>query len=131
MENESPLVQLESGCTRSAEIPMTSPDSGYAEVHAPNRSRPTRRLLRIRFEAGAWHLSEDGTARIGGIFTSLPAAIAYAQSELRGVTGGGVVHDFDGGAFDRQAQNREREDDGTDQGIRDAPIAWFGRPTAP
>ncbi len=81
---------------------MTSPDSGHAEVHAPDRSRPTRSLLRIRFEAGAWHLSEDGTARIGGIFTSLSAAIAYARSELRGVAGGGVVHDVDGGAFDGQ-----------------------------
>jgi hypothetical protein len=75
---------------------MNSKDSGYAQVHTPDRNGPTRCLLRIRFEAGAWHVSEDGTARIGGIFTSLSAAIAYARSELRGVPGGGVVHDFDG-----------------------------------
>jgi hypothetical protein len=81
---------------------MTRPDSGYAEVPTPNRSGPTRCLLRIRFEAGAWHLSEDGTARIGGIFTSLSAAIAYARSELRGVEGGRVVHGFDGATFDGQ-----------------------------
>jgi hypothetical protein len=84
-----------------AERPMASPDSGYTEVHSPDRSRPTR-CLRIRFQAGAWHLSEDGTARIGGIFTSLSAAVAYARSELRGVAGGGVVLDFDGAAFDGQ-----------------------------
>jgi hypothetical protein len=39
---------------------------------------------------------------MGGIFTSLSAAVGYARRELRGVAGGGVVHDFDGAAFDRQ-----------------------------
>jgi hypothetical protein len=77
---------------------MNSTDSAYAPT--PHRSGPTRCLLRIRFEAGAWHVSEDGTARIGGIFTSLAAAVAYARSELRGVAGGGVVHDFDGATLD-------------------------------
>jgi hypothetical protein len=80
---------------------MTSPAFEYAEVRAPHRSRPTR-CLRIRFQAGAWHLSEDETDRIGGIFTSLSAAVAFARSELRGVSGGGVVLDFDGAAFDGQ-----------------------------
>ncbi len=80
---------------------MTSSVLGYSEVHSRDRSRPTR-CLRIRFRAGAWHLSEDGSDRIGGSFTSLSAAIAYARAEWRGVPGGGVVLDFDGAAFDGQ-----------------------------
>ena len=70
----------------------------YPRVQSRGRNGP-RRSLRISFQACAWHLSEDGADRIGGIFTSLSAAIAYARSELRGVPGG-VILDFDGAAFD-------------------------------
>jgi hypothetical protein len=80
---------------------MASPVLGYAEVQPRNRRRATR-CLRIRFQASAWHLSEDYTGRIGGIFTSLSAAIAFARSELRGEPGGCVLLDFDGAAFDGQ-----------------------------
>ena len=80
---------------------MSNPVSGYTEVHSPKRRRPTR-CLRIRFQAGAWHLSEDFTDRIGGIFTSLSAAVDFARGELRGESGGGVVVDFEGAAFDGQ-----------------------------
>jgi hypothetical protein len=89
---------------------MFSPHSTYTDAQLPidselqpaRRSRLTR-CLRIRLQAGEWHLSEDGTGRIGGIFTSLGAAVAFARGELRGVPGGGVVLDFDGAAFDGQA----------------------------
>jgi hypothetical protein len=80
---------------------MASPVLGFTEVHPRHRSRLTR-CLRIRFQAGAWHLSEDRTGRIGGIFTSLSAALAFARRELRGDPGGGVVLDSDGAAFDGQ-----------------------------
>lgn len=78
---------------------MAIPVLGYTEVHSHDRRRSTR-CLRIRFQAGAWHLSEDYTDRIGGIFTSLAAAVAFARSELRGEAGGGVLLDFDGATFD-------------------------------
>ena len=47
-------------------------------------------------------MSEDYTDRIGGIFTSLSAAVEFARGELRGEPGCGVVSDFDGAAFDGQ-----------------------------
>jgi hypothetical protein len=74
-----------------------------AELHPARRNRLAR-CLRIRFHAGEWHLSEDGSGRVGGIFTTLAAAVAFARGELRGVPGGGVVVDFDGNALDGQAE---------------------------
>jgi hypothetical protein len=50
----------------------------------------------IRFESGAWHLTDDGALRIGGVFTSLWSAIDYARAELRGVRGGRVVLELGG-----------------------------------
>jgi hypothetical protein len=61
---------------------------------------PSRRSLRLRVKAGAWHLSEIGADNVGGIFRSLSSAMAYARDELRGVRGGRVVVEFDGGADD-------------------------------
>jgi hypothetical protein len=78
---------------------MVSPLARHLEVHPARRTAPTR-CLRIRFQAGAWHLSEDGTGRIGGIFTSLSAAVAFARSELRGVPSSGVVLELGGAGFD-------------------------------
>ena len=80
---------------------MASPVLGYAEVPPRNRRRATR-CLRIRFQASAWHLSEDYTGTIGGIFTSLSAAIEFARSELRGGPGGCVLLEFDETASDEQ-----------------------------
>jgi hypothetical protein len=45
----------------------------------------------IRFESGAWHLTDDGALQIGGVFASLSSAVDYARAELRGVPGGRVV----------------------------------------
>jgi hypothetical protein len=58
--------------------------------------------LRLRVKAGAWHLSEIGADNIGGIFSSLASAMAYARDELRGVRGGRVVVEFEGAAEDRR-----------------------------
>jgi hypothetical protein len=80
---------------------MAIPVWEYTGVHSRSRRR-LQRCLRIRLQAGEWHLSEDYTDRIGGIFTSLSAAVAFARRELRGEPGGGVVLDFDGAAFDGQ-----------------------------
>jgi hypothetical protein len=77
---------------------MLGPMIGRPPVNSRGWNGP-RRSLRISFQAGAWRLSEDGVDRIGGIFTSLSAAIAYARSELRGVPGG-VALDYDGASFD-------------------------------
>jgi hypothetical protein len=52
--------------------------------------------LRIRVQAGAWHLTEIGADNVGGIFGSLSSAMAYARDELRGVQGGRVIVEFDG-----------------------------------
>jgi hypothetical protein len=65
------------------------------------RPRPSRRL-RLRARAGAWHLSEDGDG-LGGIFTSLSAAVAFVHCELRGVRGAYLVLELDGGASDGAA----------------------------
>jgi hypothetical protein len=85
---------------------MASPASTYdsslstgSELPSPRRKRFAR-CLRICFRSGEWHLSEDTTGRIGGIFTSLSAAVAFARNELRGVPASGVVVDLDGAAFD-------------------------------
>jgi hypothetical protein len=88
---------------------MTNPASTYsdgslasaAELPSPRRRRFAR-CLRICFRSGEWHLSEDVTGCIGGIFTSLSAAVAFARNELRGVPRSGVVVDLDGASFDGQ-----------------------------
>jgi hypothetical protein len=72
---------------------------GSAEVYP--RSLP-RRCLRLRIQAGVWHLSEIGADNVGGIFSSLSSAMAYARDELRGVRGGRVVVEFEGAADDRR-----------------------------
>jgi hypothetical protein len=51
----------------------------------------------IRFESGAWHLTDDGALRIGGVFTSLWSAVDYARGELRGIPRGRVVLELGGG----------------------------------
>ena len=70
-----------------------------SNLPAPSEA-PAR--LRIYFRAGLWHLTEDGTGRIGGVFSSLAAAVAYARSELRGVRGARVVFEWEGSSFDGQ-----------------------------
>ncbi|MCL2448578.1 MAG: hypothetical protein FWD17_06510 [Polyangiaceae bacterium] len=50
----------------------------------------------IRFESGAWHLTDDGALRAGGVFTSLWSAVDYVRAELRGGPGGRVVLELDG-----------------------------------
>jgi hypothetical protein len=72
---------------------------GHTEVYLPSLPR---RSLRIRVQAGAWHLSEIGADHVGGIFNSLSSAMTYARDELRGVRGGRVVVEFDGAARDGQ-----------------------------
>jgi hypothetical protein len=57
---------------------------------APSRAGFAR-CVRIRFQSGAWHLSEDVTGRIGGVFTSLSAAVSFGRSELRGTPGCALV----------------------------------------
>jgi hypothetical protein len=59
--------------------------------------------LRIRVQAGAWHLSEIGADHVGGIFSSLSSAMAYARDELRGVREGRVVVEFDGASRDESS----------------------------
>jgi hypothetical protein len=78
---------------------MGSPATTHVEVHDLDWNRRPR-SLRIRFQAGVWHLSEDGATRIGGMFSSLASAVAYARSELRGVRGARVVLELDGAAYD-------------------------------
>jgi hypothetical protein len=58
--------------------------------------------LRIRVQAGAWHLSEIGGDHVGGIFSSLASAVAYARDELRGVRGARVIVELDGAAREGQ-----------------------------
>jgi hypothetical protein len=74
---------------------MNSQSVGHAEVRPRNLSR---RSLRIRVQAGAWHLSEIGADHVGGVFTSLSSAMAYARDELRGARGARVVVELDGSA---------------------------------
>ena len=71
----------------------------HTEVYP--RSLPGR-SLRLRVQAGAWHLTEIGADNVGGIFGSLSSAMAYARDELRGVRGGRVVVEFDGAVQDGQ-----------------------------
>jgi hypothetical protein len=78
---------------------MSTQAVGNVEVYP--RSLP-RRSLRLRVHAGAWHLSEIGTDNVGGIFSSLSSAMAYARDELRGVRGGRVVVEFEGATDDRR-----------------------------
>lgn len=74
----------------------------HSEVHLRNPSRRPTRCLRIEFQAGAWHLSEESGDLIGGIFTSLSSAMSYARNELRGVHGGRIVVELDNAAYDGQ-----------------------------
>jgi hypothetical protein len=69
----------------------TSAKSGSA-------ARPLARRLRVSFRAGAWHLHEEGTDMIGGIFTSLSAAVAFGRGELRGDDGATLLVDKAGEA---------------------------------
>jgi hypothetical protein len=62
--------------------------------------KPPSRLLRIGRHAGAWRLSDDGANRLGGIFTSLSAAVTFGRDELRGVRGAVLLIEFDGGNLD-------------------------------
>jgi hypothetical protein len=78
---------------------MNTPIVENAKVHPPS---PARRSLRLRVKAGAWHLSEIGADNVGGIFSSLSSAMAYARDELRGARGGRVGVEFEGGAGDRR-----------------------------
>jgi hypothetical protein len=80
---------------------MTSHALAHAEVFLRNQNRPTR-CLRIRLQAGAWRLSEEGD-RVGGIFRSLSSAVTYARDELRGARGGRVILELDGSAYDGQS----------------------------
>jgi hypothetical protein len=64
------------------------------------RLAPSPRRVRIGFRAGAWHLSEDGADTVGGIFTSLSAAVAFGRDELRGVRGAVLLIELDGGTYD-------------------------------
>jgi len=47
---------------------MTSYALAHTDVYLRSQKRPTR-CLRIRFQAGEWHLSEEGD-QVGGIFRS-------------------------------------------------------------
>jgi hypothetical protein len=88
---------------------MARPAAIHVHASLSTASAPIRfaRCLRIGFRSGAWHLSEDVTGRIGGIFTSLSAAVSFARSELRGMPGCGVVivqdRALEDGARDRPA----------------------------
>jgi hypothetical protein len=68
-------------------------------VVRPATAPPSRRL-RIGFRASAWHLSEDGEDTVGGIFTSLAAAVAFARDEMRGVRGAVLLIELDHAAYD-------------------------------
>lgn len=76
---------------------MISPASASAAApSSTERSSPAPfgpRRLRVSFRAGAWHLHEEGTDMIGGIFTSLSAAVAFGRGEVRGDDGATVVID--------------------------------------
>jgi hypothetical protein len=61
---------------------------------------PAPRRLRIGFRASAWHLSEDGEDTVGGIFTSLAAAVEFARDEMRGVRGAVLLIELDRSAHD-------------------------------
>jgi hypothetical protein len=74
--------------------PASAPAASSSAIDRAPASRPTRaghasaaRRLRVSFRAGAWHLHEEGTDMIGGIFTSLSAAVAFGRGELRGDEG--------------------------------------------
>jgi hypothetical protein len=73
---------------------MSGSNSGRVAVGgeeaAPGDGGAPRRL-RIRFEEGAWRLSEDLTDRIGGRFSSLSSAVDFARAELRGLALGYIV----------------------------------------
>jgi hypothetical protein len=56
--------------------------------------------LRIGFRASAWHLSEDGEDTVGGIFTSLAAAVEFARDEMRGVRGAVLLIELDHATYD-------------------------------
>lgn len=43
-------------------------------------------------------MSEIGADHVGGVFTSLSSAMAYARDELRGARGARVVVELDGSA---------------------------------
>ena len=88
---------------------MSSPASApAASSSAIERARPSHpshpgpassaRRLRVSFRAGAWHLHEEGTDMIGGIFTSLSAAVAFGRGELRGDEGATLLVDKAGEA---------------------------------
>jgi hypothetical protein len=82
---------------------MSSPALAIpVESLAPQRPLPAppSRILRIGRHAGAWHMSEDGTNTLGGIFTSLPAAVTFGRDELRDVRGAVLVIELDGGSRD-------------------------------
>lgn len=77
--------------------------NGHAVGHTEDSLRSfSKRALRIRVQAGAWHLSEIGADHVGGIFSSLSSAMAYARDELRGARGGRVIVEFEGAADDRR-----------------------------
>ncbi len=73
-------------------VPVSAPVSA--------RATSTPRRLHIAFRSGAWHMNEEGEDTLGGIFTSLAAAVAFGRSELRGVHGATLLVDLDGGSYD-------------------------------
>jgi hypothetical protein len=64
----------------------------------------------IHFESGAWHLTDDGALRVGGVFTSLWSAVDYARAELRGVPGGRVVLELGGASKGVEGRRRSIPD---------------------
>jgi hypothetical protein len=71
-------------------IGTTLPESQTATADHPSRR------LRISFRSGSWHMHEEGTDLIGGIFASLSAAVAFGRSELRGRPGATMVVELEG-----------------------------------
>lgn len=55
---------------------------------------PVERLFRIRLRGGSWHVVEVIVGGVGGIFSALDDAVAFARAEARAVGDARVVIDF-------------------------------------
>jgi hypothetical protein len=68
---------------------------------APTAHAPLHFILRSK--GGIWHLSEDTTGAVGGLFRSAAAALAFARDATRNRPGSSTLVERDDGAAGKAA----------------------------